>query len=446
MNKDNKQRGNRWFQAGIRRALLCTAALLMACLAAGGIFLTGCQEKEKKEEQKDYGPPIDNPEIRVVIMTDNFADLAHPAMEVSAAGGMELTYGEERQEVEAGKKENFAPDDKRFADGENVVRIQAKDGGEITLHSIQRAYGTPSYAGIIELRSTAEGIVVVNELRLEKYLCKVVPSEMPFYYEPEALKAQALCARNYAYQQTREKAYPEYDAHLNDSTRYQVYGNCQEDEVTNKAIQDTEDQVIRYDGELAETFFYSTSCGHTAGLEAWGTEDNKASRYLKSVEVKDEKGDYEAELPWYRWEIKAPADTLSDLISVNTETEIGKLEELEVTKTGEGGIALQLKAAGDKGTVTVDTENKIRKALAGNGLEITKQDGTTEPCAALLPSAFFTVKKEKDTFVISGGGFGHGIGMSQNGANEMAKKGKNYKEILTLFFQGVTVGKDQEQK
>ena len=58
----------------------------------------------------------------------------------------------------------------------------------------------------------------------------------------------------------------------------------------------------------------------------------------------------------------------------------------------------------------------------------------------LLPSAFFTINKSGDTFVIQGGGFGHGIGMSQTGANEMAKSGKNYQEILTFFYQGVTIG------
>ena len=58
----------------------------------------------------------------------------------------------------------------------------------------------------------------------------------------------------------------------------------------------------------------------------------------------------------------------------------------------------------------------------------------------LLPSAFFTINKSGDTFVIKGGGFGHGIGMSQTGANEMAKCGKNYQEILTFFYQGVTIG------
>ena len=157
--------------------LLCGVAVLAVVLVAVIIALTGKKE-EKKEEVKDFGPPINNPDIRVLIMTNDFADITHPVMEVSAAGGMEITYGEEKSETEPGKKESFAPDDPRFGkEDENVsIRIRAKDDGEITLHSIQRAYGTPSYAGIIELRSTEEGIVVINELPLEKYLCKVVPS------------------------------------------------------------------------------------------------------------------------------------------------------------------------------------------------------------------------------------------------------------------------------
>ena len=102
---------------------------------------------------------------------------------------------------------------------------------------------------------------------------------------------------------------------------------------------------------------------------------------------------------------------------------------------------MQIKAEGDKGSVTVDTENKIRKALGGNGYEIKKQDGTTVKSGTLLPSAFFTVEKSGNMFKIKGGGYGHGIGMSQNGANEMAKKGKNYQEILQMFYPGTTIEK-----
>lgn len=207
----------------------------------------------------------------------------------------------------------------------------------------------------------------------------------------------------------------------------------------NQAIEETKNQVMRYKGRLVTTLYFSTSCGYTTGLEAWGTEEDEAARYLKSVEVKGDDGDYEAEIPWYRWEIKIPAETLSSQVSVNTETDIGTIQDIEITKTGDGGIALEVRITGDKDTVTVETENKIRKALGGTGAEVVKQDGSVEPGTAMLPSAFFTIEKDGDAFVVSGGGFGHGIGMSQNGANEMAKKGKTFEEILSLFFHDVKV-------
>ena len=83
---------------------------------------------------------------------------------------------------------------------------------------------------------------------------------------------------------------------------------------------------------------------------------------------------------------------------------------------------------------------KILAECEASQNQYTKQDGTKVKSSKLLPSAFFTINKSGDTFVIKGGGFGHGIGMSQTGANEMAKCGKNYQEILTFFYQGVTIG------
>ena len=176
-------------------------------------------------------------------------------------------------------------------------------------------------------------------------------------------------------------------------------------------------------------------------MKAWGTRENESNGYLQSVEVKDKNGDYEKSLPWYRWEADIDQDILSTLLAENVKKNIGTVQSLEVTKTGPGGVALQIKAVGDKGSITVDTENKIRKALGGNGYEIKKQDGTVVQSGTLLPSAFFKVKKAGNIFKIIGGGYGHGIGMSQNGANEMAKTGKNYQEILQMFYPGTTIEK-----
>ena len=389
----------------------------------------------KNSTQKEM-TVTDNPNIRVLIMDNGYKNIVHPSVTISSGKGMTLTYGEEKEEWDKADGLTIAPDDARFQKGN--IRIQPREG-KLTLSSIKRGYGVPSYNGTIELRTTAEGIVIVNELPVETYLCGVVPSEMPASYELEALKVQAVCARSYAYRQMADYGYPEYEAHVNDSTDYQVYGNSEEQESASKAVQETAGQVVRYKGDVVTTYYYSTSCGKTTSMEAWGTAPNDSNGYLQSVPVSDGEKDYEKDLPWYRWEAAVPVQTLSNLISLNTGKDVGTLSNVEVTKKGPGDVALQITATGDKGSVTVETENKIRRALGGTGYQIKKQDGTTVDSSALLPSAFFTIEKSGDTFVIKGGGYGHGIGMSQNGANEMAKQGKDYKEILTLFFHDVTV-------
>ena len=397
------------------------------------------QEEVQMEQknQKEETQVVSNPNIRVLLMTNGYKNIIHPSVTVSSTTGLSITYGETVEECEAGAEVIFMPDDSRFQSGN--IRIQAKEG-EITVNSLKRGYGIPSYQGILELRTTAEGIAIINELPVENYLCRVVPSEMPSGYEIEALKAQAVCARSYAYRQMAEYGYPEYEAHVDDSTNYQVYGNSALADSADLAVQETAGQVVRLDGEIVTTYYYSTSCGKTTSMKAWGNEENDGNRYLQSVEVKDENGDYERNLPWYRWEAKIQAKTLSNLIGLNTGKDIGTLQNINILENGPGGVVLAIEAVGDKGSVRVSTENKIRRALGGKGYTIIKQDGTKVKSSKLLPSAFFTINKSRDTFVIKGGGFGHGIGMSQTGANEMAKCGKNYQEILTFFYQGVTIG------
>lgn len=392
--------------------------------------------EDDKEDTDDKDKLAENPDIRVLIMTNGFRGIAHSEVKLYSETGMTVTYGDKEKEYKKKKTLTFEPDHKWFKEG--IVRVKAADG-KITVKSLERGDGVPSYDGVIELRSTAEGIVIINELPVESYLCGVVPSEMPSSYELEALKAQAVCARSYAYRQMEDYGYPEYEAHVNDSTDYQVYNNSGQAETSSKAVQETAGQAVMYNGKIATTYYYSTSSGKTTTMEAWGTEPNESNGYLYSAEVRGDDGDYEKDLPWYRWTVSVSAETLSNLISLNTGKDIGTLSSIKITKRGPGDVALVMKAKGDKGSVTVKTENKIRKALGGSEYKIKRQDGSETDGRDLLPSAFFTIEKKGDEFVIEGGGFGHGIGMSQTGANEMAKQGKDYIDILTLFYKDISV-------
>lgn len=393
------------------------------------------QEKVKKTPEEEQKELADDPLIRVVLMTNGYKGIVHETVKVKAESGMMLSYGEQTEKVAKGKELSIDPDDERLSGGK--LRIQAVDGA-VKVGSMKRGDGEPEYNGTLELRRTDGGIVLINELPLETYLCGVVPSEMPASYELEALKAQAVCARSYAYRQMETYGYPEYEAHVNDSTDYQVYGNSSQAERSSLAVQETKGETVQYRGKIVTTYYYSTSCGKTTGVEAWGSTPSKTNAYLQSVEVKGKDGDYEKELPWYRWSAKVSENEMEENISRNTGKELGELKSLEVTRRGPGNVALALTAKGSKAEVVVETENKIRTALSGN-YDIVKQDGSTRNCGNLLPSAFFTIEKNGDTYCIQGGGFGHGIGMSQTGANEMAKQGKDYKKILELFYSGVTV-------
>jgi len=394
------------------------------------------QESEEMEAEKKKTKNYDK--IRVVIMTSGFEHIVHNQVKIEAKSGLVITYGDETKEYSRGEIFSIEPDSEMFQDG--TVIISTKEANDkITISSLKRGYGEPYYRGTMELYTTAEGIVIVNELPLEEYLYAVVPSEMPASYEQEALKVQAVCARSYAYCQIEDLGYPEYDAHVDDSVSYQVYGNSEENEKTVAAVDDTEGEKLIYNGNVVKAYYFSTSCGTTTGIDAWGTEESEDNAYLQSVEVSSEDGYYEEELAWFEWEAVIPEETISNLVGLNAGKDIGTLTSLEVTKRGSGGVALKVTATGTKGSVTVETENKIRTFLGGSGYTITKADGTVVESGKLLPSAFITITQKDGNYIISGGGYGHGIGMSQNGANEMAKEGMEYKEILKLFYQGVEI-------
>ena len=142
----------------------------------------------------------------------------------------------------------------------------------------------------------------------------------------------------------------------------------------------------------------------------------------------------------YRWTTTCTSSQLEQKISG-----IGSITNLEVTRRSTGGIAVELQMTGTEGVKMVSTESQIRSILGNPELVIKKQDGQTLTGWSSLPSAFLTVEKKKTdengmvTFAIYGGGYGHGVGMSQNGAQAMAKKGKTYEQILQFFFTGIEI-------
>ena len=116
----------------------------------------------------------------------------------------------------------------------------------------------------------------------------------------------------------------------------------------------------------------------------------------------------------------------------------GALKEISVGERGSGGGIRILCISYEKGTVRLLTEYNIRYVLGAAAGEVTDNQGERIDMK-LLPSAYFALTPIEQGYLLQGGGYGHGIGMSQNGSNGMAKAGMNYMEILMKFYQGITI-------
>ena len=396
--------------------------------------------------------------IRVLLMDTGFKSVFHASADLVLGSGANLEYENAKgkmvgERLEAGTQLAVGPDSPYLEYGRMIITPDEPEA--ITIRSIERSQGTPVYSGSLEIKGTPEGLVLVNDLFLEDYLTKVVPSEMPPSYEKEALKAQAVCARTYAYRQIQGNTYSQYGAHVDDSTNFQVYNNTSANDKSTQAVKETYGKMLFYEDKPIEAFYFSTSCGRTADAGVWGTDSGKYP-YLRAVEVKEggkslgkEDNDgfesyikredviaYDTSYPMFRWQTDLPADVASAQISG-----AGQIQDMTVTDRGPGGIAGELTVTGSDGTVTIKGQSAIRSALGNPSLIITKKDGGTMTGSATLPSAFIAIEKRTGedgslSFHIYGGGFGHGVGMSQNGAQGMAKTGKGYKQILDFFYHG----------
>ena len=402
--------------------------------------------------------PFQADRIRVLLMDNNFQNITHSQVTVTLNCDAVMTYGEKEDKeetVKAGTQITFTPEDEIFSGGRVVITPSSEEEG-IRIDSLNRSQGTPVYGGSLEICLAENGLAVINDVLLEEYLKKVVPSEMPASYELEALKAQAVCARTYAYRQIMGNSYSQYGAHVDDSTNYQVYNNIATNSRTDQAVDETYGKILCYNGEQVEAYYYSTSCGHGTDGSVWGS-DGSSTPYLQAVELRDQRGTrdltsneafsefiknpdvpaYDSSFPMYRWTALYKGTTLGNQLGMS------QIDSIQIEERGPGGVVKKLVITDvDGNTRTCQGQMDVRRTLGSSELEIERKDGTSVDGLSLLPSAFITVEEVgtardgSKLFEIYGGGYGHGAGMSQNGAQGMAREGKTFEEILNFFYQG----------
>ena len=456
--------------------------------------------------------------IRVLLKNSDYAGRYHDTFLAYCDQNCEVIYYENgmeagREVIAAGESISFSSDMLTKVN-DRIKIVPAVLSARTTIESIKRSQGTPVYMGTIEITKDNEGMILINEVLLEDYLYKVVPSEMPSSYPKEALMAQAVCARTYAYGKMLHAGLPQFGAHVDDSAGFQVYNNIDEQVTTTEAVKATHNTVAFFEGSPIGAYYYSTSSGTGTDTRIWhgGSEppDYLTAQMItaqdenlqedSNIEKEDSDGeairngngelpdvvtpkdliqeevfaewiqtvnpsDYEAREGWYRWsyevkEISIPhmEEVLASrygsnpnlVLTKNEEGEfvslpigtLGEIVDIQITKRLAGGVADELIITGTESVIKVISELNIRYVLSDGVSKVLRQTNDEADAVSAIPSAFIIIEKQmKDDRVmgyrIIGGGFGHGVGMSQNGAKNMAETGMECEEILTAFYPGI---------
>ncbi len=263
----------------------------------------------------------------------------------------------------------------------------------------------------------------VETMTMADYLLRVVSAEMPASFEPEALKAQAVCARTYALWRAEAGSHAAEGADVcADSSCCQAYlspadaaarWGAHAAEYTAKlsaAVADTDGQVLTYGGSLIQAVFFSSAAGATEDAAAvWGS----ALPYLVSVDSPE--GD---EVPNYRSTVTLSAD------------------EVKALAEGAGlGCDLSGDPSGWFSGLTRTASGRVA-ALSLGGVSMT---GGAARSLFSLRSTAFDVSFADGAFTFSVTGYGHGVGLSQYGANALAKEGASWREIVEHYYTGVTI-------
>ncbi len=266
------------------------------------------------------------------------------------------------------------------------------------------------------IRVKDEQTNIIKEIPFEEYIKGVVAGEMPATFELEALKAQAVASRSYAMYQmaaTKDKDYDVVNTTANQVylTDEQLKNNWKEDypKKINKiktAIAETSGEYLTYNGEIVNAMFFSTSVGATENSEEVFVS---ALPYLRSVD-----STWDKESPVY---IDTYTFTLEDFYKkLNLPfKQTLKIEVTEKTSTGR------------------------TKALKINDQEMKGRDVATK---LSLRSNYFDIVQNQNNITITTKGFGHGVGMSQYGANGMAKEGYKYDQILKHYYKNTEIKKN----
>lgn len=293
--------------------------------------------------------------------------------------------------------------------------------GLLSIGSVQES--PRKYRGIFRIEVRKDALLVINELAMEQYLYGVIPSEMSSKWELEALKAQAIVSRTYAYKNLDRHEEDGYD--FCDLTHCQSYkGYDGEKPRTNWAVDGTRSLVIAYNGDLIDAYYHSTCGGKTSrGDEVWSM---MYKPYLVSVDDTIN-GKFACSIsPHFDWVFRVAKLELSEALKISVDSDPGNfLERCYVESTHENDRVQYIRIAGENHRKIAGWQ--FRRILC-------KKFGWNS-----IKSSNFRIEDMGNSYLFIGRGLGHGVGMCQYGALTRAKEGFLAEEILLFYFPGTKI-------
>lgn len=304
-------------------------------------------------------------------------------------------------------------------------------------------YQWMAYRGTLEVREKGQ---LFNVVDFEHYLAGVVPSEVPAYFPEETLKTMAVVARTYGL--SHLKRHKDYDVCA--EVHCQVYrGLANEAETTNAAIKATSGQRLEFNGKPADTTFHA-ACGGV-GVDVWRSWPGSAKQpYLKGqldgplathIDLSQEAAlrsfldtpppSYCAESGRFRWKEQFTRNELRQKLALGLQVTLGeKFQGLEDL------ISLKVASRGPQGRVETLEIRSSQHSYSVNGDAIRWLWSSGKIGTGGLQSTLFYILEEKDTISLVGGGWGHGVGLCQQGASGRAKAGQGYVQIISHYYPG----------
>jgi stage II sporulation protein D len=265
--------------------------------------------------------------------------------------------------------------------------------------------GAGGYRGNFEIWSGQHGLHIINELPLEDYVAGVVKAETGDNWAYEALKAQAVIVRTYVIFQKHKNRGKQF--HVTSSVLHQVYKGKNADTLVTRAVRETAGEILTYNREPIVAYYHSTSGGRTElPEEVFGS----SYPYLTSVHTDCNLS------PLCLWARRVPLGEIEDAAG------IAGIEDVRVVSHTATGRVREVEIVSRSGTAAYLAKD-LRRILGWKR----------------LPSTWFTLRVARDTAVFEGKGYGHGVGLDQWGALEMALHDKDYREIVSFFYPGTEI-------